>query len=198
MGATHTGNRTHGASARIYSSPHAQRRSLGALLLWCLTWPGLAQAAPSAEPLFGLVPPSFLRSPTVARTLIGNTYVYLANARTQHVHLMVTAMRAAAVRAQLGTLDPAQCLKLFEDELHSSHQHYFRVAQDSPLAVGAGAFVQVRWVGEKDARTETGVLACGELQGYYYIVHFADDVKSSILTFPPIRAALQALRPIQE
>ena len=156
-----------------------------------------AVATNTATP-FGFVPPSFLGAATVSHNLLGTNFVFLARARAQHALLMISTMRVATVRRELGQLSAAQCVTLFQQELGHSHARFFPLPVPELLAVGSGQFTQVRWTAHKDDRTETGVLACGQLGDLYYVVHFADELKSAIVTFPPIRAALAALRPKPE
>ena len=147
---------------------------------------------------FALTPPPALHAAPVARAASGNTYAYLPTNLKQALRLMITAMPAAEIRRRLGQLSDAQCIRLFLAELRKDHQHFFAIDMSSPLLVSEASFRRVRWTGDKDGRALTGVLSCGELEGYYYVVHYADAIASATLSFPAIRASLKSLQPSTE
>jgi hypothetical protein len=153
-------------------------------------------AAPGVDAPFTLTPPAALHAAPVARAASGNTYAYLPADLQQPVRLMITAMPAAEIRHRLGALSDAQCIHLFLDELRKDHDHFFAIDMSSPLTVGEASFRRVRWTGDKGGRSLTGVLSCGELDGYYYVVHFADAIAGATTSFPAIRASLKSLRPV--
>lgn len=178
---------------RVTGRRHPPRAdALGALFaLLC----SLCAAAETAVPPFSLTPPPALRGPQAATTLFGATYTWLP-ARYEHAtRLMITTMPAAAVRAELGAITTAQCLQMFVDELRASHSDFFVVAMKEPLALGDIELARYRWNGRRDGRDMTGVLACGELAGYYYVVHYVDELAAALETFPAIRASLGTLVP---
>ena len=184
-------------SLRVSAWRRGQTLVGSAALLLMLLVSANAVATNTATP-FGFVPPSFLGAATVSHNLLGANFVFLARARTQHALLMISTMHVATVRRELGPLSAARCVALFQQELGRSHARFFPLPVPEPLAVGSGQFTQVRWTAHKDDHTETGALACGQLGDRYYVVHFADELKSAIVTFPSIRAALAALRPKPE
>ncbi len=147
---------------------------------------------------FTLTAPADLQAAPVARAASGNTYAYLPADLTKPQRLMITTMPAGEIRHRLGPLSDAQCIRLFLDELRRDHQHFFAVDMSSPLAVGTASFRRVRWTGDKGGHALTGVLSCGELAGYYYVVHYVDTIDRAIGSFPAIRASLQSLRPTTE
>ena len=169
---------------------------------WLVALLLLASAALSAaagiDAPFTLTPPANLQAAPVARAASGNTYAYLPADLKQAQRLMITAMPAGEIRHRLGPLSDAQCIRLFLDELRRDHQRFFAVDMGSPLAVGAANFRRVRWTGDKGGRALTGVLSCGELAGYYYVVHYTDTIDRATNSFPAIRASLQTLRPTAE
>ena len=182
--------------------PHVAKRQrashLRATLLVCLgiiASSAIAAAVGLAAP-FKLTPPASLRAAPVARAASGNTYAYLPTDLREPVRFMITTMPASEIRARLGALSEAQCVHLFLDELRKDHRHFFAIDMASPLAVGPAAFQRVRWTGDKGGRSLTGVLSCGELDGYYYVVHYLDAIDAAIRSFPAIRASLKALQPL--
>ena len=144
---------------------------------------------------FELTAPHELRAAPVARAASGNTYAYLPADLRQPLRFMITTMPAGEIRARLGALSDAQCIHLFLDELRKDHQHFFALDMSSPLEMGPAAFQRVRWTGDKDGRSLTGVLSCGEINGYYYVVNYVDAIASATVSFPAIRASLKALQP---
>lgn len=152
-----------------------------------------AWAANLAAP-FELTPPANLHPAPVARAASGNTYAYLPSDLSAPLRFMITTMPAGEIRARLGPLSDVQCIHLFLDELRRDHRHFFAVDMPSPLTVGPAALRRVRWTGDKGGRSLTGVLSCGELDGYYYVVNFVDDIKHATSSFATIRASLQALQ----
>ena len=164
------------------------------MLGWLLGNPVVA----ADNPPFTFAAPTFFGKPAISHNLLGTNYVYVARARAAHTLLMISTMAQTTIRSQLGQLSEAQCVSLFQREIGNTHARFFAVSDPAPLAVGAGRFPQVRWTAHKDHHMETGVLACGELDGRYYVVHFADELKSAITSFPFIRAALHALRSAPE
>jgi len=166
-------------------------------------WPGLlfallcsaALAVPGVDAPFTLTPPAELHVAPVARAATGNTYAYLPADLKQPLRLMLTAMPASEIRRRLGQLSDVQCIRLFLDELRKDHQHFFAIDMEAPLAVGEASFRRVRWTGDKGGRSLTGVLSCGELQGYYYVVHYTDAIEHATRSFPAIRNSLKSLRP---
>lgn len=169
----------------------AERRLRAACLLVMLT-PAVASAA---EPPFSLEPPPGLHAAPVSRAATGNTYTWLPTDLAQPTRLMLTLMPASEVRARLGEFRPAQCLRLFLDELRHDHAHFFAVEQATPLALGAERLARVRWTGERNGRTLTGVLACGAGQEHYYVVHYVDGLARASRSFVDIRAALASFTP---
>ena len=71
----------------------------------------------------------------------------------------------------------------------------FVVTTARPLAVGLAEFLRFRWTGDKSGKAMTGVLSCGELNGYYYVVHFVDELRAATRTFPAVRTSLKTLAP---
>ena len=153
----------------------------------------LAQAAPGIAPPFTLTPPVALHAAPVARAASGNTYAYLPLDLRTPQRLMITTIMASEIRARFDTLSDRQCIRLFLDELRKEHQNFFAVDMTSPLLIGEAEFRRVRWTGEKNGRALTGVLACGELHDYYYVVHYVDALASATASFPAIRASLHSL-----
>ena len=175
---------------------HAVTPTSKHLLVALLTASISAYAATTALPApFELTPPSGLRAAPVARSASGNTYAYLPADLSRPLRLMVTAMPAGEIRARLGALSEAQCIRLFLDELRKDHRHFFAIDMASPLEIGPAAFQRVRWTGDKGGRTLTGVLSCGELNGHYYVVNYVDALAGATASFPAIRASLKALQP---
>jgi len=154
----------------------------------------LAQAAAATAP-FTFAAPDFLAGTDVTRSLMGDTHAWVARDSTRHTRLMLTTMRAADIRARFGSLTDLQCVSLFLDELRATHQDFFVIAMNHPLRLGPAEFIHFRWTGDTPRATLTGVLSCGELAGYYYVVHFVDELKAATRSFPAIRAALKALQP---
>ena len=161
---------------------------------------GLATSAVAADiglgAPFDLTPPTSLRAAPVARAASGNTYAYLPADLSRPLRFMITTMPADEIRARLGALSEAQCIHLFLDELRQGHLNFFATDMASPLAVGPAAFQRVRWTGDKESRNLTGVLSCGELNGYYYVVNYVDEIAGATESFPGIRTSLKALRPL--
>ena len=182
--------------------PHVAKRQsasrLCARLLVCLSIIATTAitAAVGRDAPFKLTPPASLRAAPVARAASGNTYAYLPTDLSEPVRFMITVMPAGEIRARLGALSETQCIHLFLDELRKDHQHFFAVDMASPLAMGPAAFRRVRWTGDKGARSLTGVLSCGELDGYYYVVNYVDAIGAATRSFPAIRASLKALQPL--
>ena len=158
----------------------------------------VAGAAPALDAPFTLTPPPTLHAAPVARAASGNTYAWLPADLKQPLRLMITAMPSAEIRHRLGALSDTQCIRLFLDELRREHTHFFAVDMATPLAIGAAQFRRVRWTGDKSGRALTGVLACGELNGHYYVVHYTDAIAHATRSFPAIRASLQSLQPAAE
>ena len=156
---------------------------------------GTLAAPVSLDAPFQITPPARLRAAPVARAASGNTYAYLPADLSQPLRFMITAMPAGEIRARLGALSEAQCIHLFLDELRKDHQHFFAVDMASPLEIGPAVFQRVRWTGDKGGRSLTGVLSCGELNGYYYVVNYVDAIANATGSFPAVRASLKALRP---
>ncbi len=166
------------------------------LLLALLTTSALAVSGVDAP--FTLTSPSALHAAPVARAASGNTYAYLPADLTQPLRLMITAMPADEIRHRLGALSDAQCIRLFLNDLRKDHQHFFAIDMATPLAIGAASFRRVRWTGDKGGHSLAGVLSCGELAGYYYVVHYSDAIERATSSFPAIRASLKSLRPVTE
>lgn len=152
-------------------------------------------AAPAEEPPFSLEPPPGLHAAPVSRAASGNTYTWLPADLSQPTRLMLTLMPANEVRARLGEFRPAQCLRLFLDELRHDHAHFFAVEQSTPLELGAARLARVRWTGLRHGRELTGVLACGAEQDRYYVVHYVDALARASRSFVDIRAALASFTP---
>ena len=152
-------------------------------------------AAQNAAAPFTMPQPAFMSGPTVEKTLMGTTYAYAAESAGAELRLMITTMRAAEIRTRFGNMTDVQCINLFMDELKKSHERFFVVAMNRPLAVGPAEFLRFRWTGYKARKAITGVLSCGELAGDYYVVHFVDELKAATGSFPAIRASLKNLRP---
>lgn len=174
--------------ASIGTSLRRIRFALGALLS------ASAQAAPGIAAPFTLTPPPALHAAPVSRAASGNTYAYLPQDLRTPQRLMITTIMTGEIRARFGALSDTHCIRLFLDELRKEHQNFFAVDMTSPLTVGEAEFRRVRWTGEKNGRALTGVLACGERQDYYYVVHYVDAIASATASFPAIRASLHALR----
>ena len=77
----------------------------------------------------------------------------------------------------------------------ASHEGFFVVTMARPLAVGPAEFLRFRWIGDKSGKAMTGVLSCGDLNGYYYVLHFVDELRAATRSFPAIRASLKTLAP---
>lgn len=175
--------------------PPIPARTERGLLLACLLVtlaPGVASAE---EPPFSLEPPPGLQAAPVARAATGNTYTWLPADLSQPTRLMLTIMPASEVRARLGEFHPAQCLRLFLDELRHDHAHFFAVEQSTPLELGAARLARVRWTGDRNGRTLTGVLACGTERDHYYVVHYVDALARAPRSFVEIRTALASFTP---
>ena len=139
--------------------------------------------------------PIFLTGPEISNSLMGSTYAYTARASSKVMQLLITTMRAEDVHERFSEFSDIQCINLFLEEIKNSHERFFVVNMARPLAVRPAEFVRFRWTGEKSKKTMTGVLSCGELQGYYYVLHFVDELKSATRSFPAIRASLKTLIP---
>lgn len=172
--------------------PARTERGLTLACLLVMFAPGLA---PAEEAPFSLAPPPGLRAAPVARAASGNTYTWLPADLSEPTRLMLTIMPASEVRARLGEFRPAQCLRLFLDELRHDHAHFFAVEQPTPLALGAARLARVRWTGDKAGRELTGVLACGALDENFYVVHYVDTLARAPRSFVEIRAALTGFTP---
>jgi hypothetical protein len=160
--------------------------------LWLSLLVATAHAADDAP--FTLTPPPGLRAAPVARAASGNTYAWLPANLKQPLRLMITTMPSGEIRHRLGALSDSQCIRLFLDEIRREHQQFFAVDMGTPLAVGASELRRVRWTGNRNGRTLTGVLSCGEMHGYYYVVHYTDAIEHATESFPAIRASLKSLR----
>lgn len=160
------------------------------LLLWLLTC--AATRAAETPPPFAFAPPDFLHGPQVARAQLGTTYAYTGAPGA--AQLLITTIPAATLRARVGGLSPLQCIQLFAQEIAAGHGGFFGVMMTQPLAVGAQQLLRYRWHGDKDGRSFTGVLSCGELDGRFFVVHFVDELRAATRSFPAIRASLRALR----
>jgi hypothetical protein len=148
----------------------------------------------SAAPApFRLEPPPFLTGPQVSKSLMGTTYAYTSATGRGSTRLMITTMPAKEIRTRFGALTDLQCLNMFLGELRSTHERFFVVAMNQPLTVGPAQLLRFRWNGMKSSVLMTGVLSCGELNGYYYVVHFVDEVGSAVRSFPAIRSSLRTL-----
>ena len=163
----------------------------GFLMFACGALVGAANADDSP---FTLTAPSSLRAAPVARAASGNTYAWLPANLKQPLRLMITTMPVNEIHHRLGTLSDSQCIRLFLDEVRREHQQFFAIDMDTPLALGPADMRRVRWTGSKNGRALTGVLSCGQLRGYYYVVHYTDALEHATQSFPAIRASLQALR----
>lgn len=172
--------------------PARAERSLRRACLLMMLGPGVV---PAEEPPFSLDPPPGLRAAPVARAASGNTYTWLPADLSQPTRLMLTIMPASEVRARLGEFRPAQCLRLFLDELRHDHAHFFAVEQSAPLTLGEARLARVRWTGDRHGRELTGVLACGAEQDHYYVVHYVDALARAPRSFVEIRAALASFTP---
>ena len=169
------------------------RRHCAAMLgIGVLTMVVVAQE--TTPPPFTFDKPAFLTGPDISNSLMGSTYAYTARASAKHMQLLITIMRADDVREQFAELSDLQCINLFLDEIRHSHKRFFVVNMARPLAVGSAEFLRFRWTGDKSKKTMTGVLSCGQLRGYYYVIHFVDELKSATRSFPVIRASLKTLR----
>jgi hypothetical protein len=173
------------------TAKHAAPRAVVAAAVLCC---GLAQAVAAVTP-FTFTAPDFLASTHVTRSLMGDTHAWLARDSKRHTRLLLTTMRVADIRARFGSLTDLQCVNLFLDELRATYQDFFVIAMNHPLRLGPTEFIHLRWTGDTPRATLTGVLSCGELAGYYYVVHFVDELKAATRSFPAIRAALRALQP---
>lgn len=167
------------------------RRFLG-LVFSMLVAP--AHGADLGDAPFSLTPPASLHAAPVARAASGNTYAWLPADLKQPLRLMLTVMPAAEIRHRLGALSDSQCVRLFLDEVRREHQHFFAIDMASPLVLGAAELRRVRWTGSRNGHALTGVLACGEVRGYYYVVHYTDAIEQATVSFPAIRASLKSLR----
>jgi len=167
------------------------RRSV-ALLLAALAAP--VAAATETAP-FAFEPPSFLRAPTVTRSLLGATYSYLAQQPADPVRLLITAIPTSTLAAEVGPLSAESCTELFSREVAQGQAGYFGLPMATPLMVGDAAFARRRWTGRQRGATLTGVLACGTLGRLTLVVHFVDGLSQATTRFPAIRAALRALSP---
>lgn len=154
--------------------------------------------ASATEPPYRLDPPAFLGAPQESKSLFGSTYAYLAADGSGHVRLLVTLMRVDEVRARFPEMTDTRCVNLFLEELRAEHEGFFVVAMSRPMKVGPAELPRFRWTGERGRRTMAGVLACGQLDGHYYVVHFSDELRAATRTFPRIRASLRALEPRHE
>ena len=145
--------------------------------------------------LFTFEKPAFMTGPDISKSLMGSTYAYTARNPAKNMQLLITTMRVEDVREQFAELSDLQCINLFLDEVKISHERFFVVNMARPLAVESVEFLRFRWTGDKSRKTMTGVLSCGVMDGYYYVIHFVDELKSATLSFPAIRASLKTLKP---
>ena len=153
-------------------------------------------AAPEeTAPPFTFDKPVFMSGPQVSKSLMGSTYAYTARASGGATRLLITIMRVDEVRARFAELSDIQCINLFLEEIRAAHQSFFVVTMARPLAVGPAEFLRFRWIGDKSGKAMTGVLSCGDLNGYYYVVHFVDELRAATRSFPAIRASLKTLAP---
>lgn len=146
-------------------------------------------------PPFTFEAPAFLSGPEVSSTLSGSTYAYTARDRKKLTQLLLTTIPTQAIRARYGDLSDVQCIHAFLDEIEVAHDRFFVVAATRPLQIGDTEFIRFRWTGDKAGVTMTGVLSCGQLDGYYYVIHFVDRLQAATGSFPRIRARLQLLSP---
>lgn len=153
--------------------------------------------ASAATAPFKFEPPPFLNGPQVSQSLMGTTYAYIAATSRGSTRLMITTMPAQEIRTRFGVLTDLQCLNMFLGELRSTHERFFVVAMNQPLAVGPAKLLRFRWNGMKSSVLMTGVLSCGELDGYYYVVHFVDELAAALRSFPAIRTSLKTLSAIK-
>ena len=152
-------------------------------------------AQENTVPPFTFDKPTFMSAAQVSKSLMGSTYAYTARASGRATRLLITIMRVDEVRARFAEMSDVQCINLFLEEIGSAHEGFFVVTMARPLAVGSVEFLRFRWTGEKSGKAMTGVLSCGELQGYYYVVHFVDELRAATRSFPAIRASLKTLAP---
>lgn len=180
---------THAPMPRIR---RADRRRRATLL--CIGFLAAIVVAQEPElPPFTFDKPAFLAGPDISNPLTGATYAYTARASAKHMQLLITVMPADEVREHLGAMSDIQCINLFLDEIKHSHQRFFVVNMAQPLIVGPAEFLRFRWTGDKSKKTMTGVLSCGTLDGFYYVIHFVDELKSATHSFPAIRTSLKSL-----
>lgn len=174
----------------MWRVPERARFVAGILLFVCSA---MAAAAGDGSP-FTLSAPAELHAAPVARAASGNTYAWLPANLKDPLRLMITTMPAGEIRHRLGALSDSQCIRLFLDEIRREHQQFFAVDMDTPLALGPTELRRVRWTGHRNGRDLTGVLSCGELHGFYYVVHYTDAIEHATRSFPAIRASLKAMR----
>jgi len=152
-------------------------------------------AREETAPPFTFDKPAFMSGPQVSNSLMGSTYAYTARASGKATRLLITIMRIDEVRARFAELSDLQCINLFLEEIRTAHEGFFVVTMARPLAVGLAEFLRFRWTGDKSGKAMTGVLSCGELNGYYYVVHFVDELRAATRSFPAIRTSLKTLAP---
>ncbi|MEX2481921.1 MAG: hypothetical protein WD928_13780 [Gammaproteobacteria bacterium] len=152
---------------------------------------GLLHSVARAAAPFSFTAPATFRAPLISHARMGTTYAYLPDDSAETLRLTITAMPASEVRAHLGRLSSAECTALFVDALRDAHQQFFVAAQERSLSLGAHALVQRRWTGEKDGKAVTGIVACAEIDGYYYAVDFIDELHDALHSFPSIRTSLR-------
>lgn len=139
--------------------------------------------------------PPFLNDPVESKSLFGSTYAYTSRETTKLARLLITLMPAGEIRARFSALSDTECINLFLEQIRNEHEGFFVVSMARPMRVGTQEFLRFRWTGEKSDKTMTGVLGCGQLGGFYVVVHFSDELRSATRSFPAIRSSLRSLTP---
>lgn len=178
------------------SRPRPRRRTTTQCVAPALVGLTLTVAAHAEQaPPFAFEAPAFLSGPNVSSTLSGSTYAYTARDRRKFTQLLRITIPTHTIHKRYSDMSDVQCIHAFLEEIKVAHDKFFVVAATRPLHVGDAEFIRFRWIGDKAGVPMTGILSCGQLEGYYYVVYFVDQLKAAMGSFPGIRAHLQMLSP---